>query len=402
MKILMLGWELPPHNSGGLGVACYQLCKALAKKGADIEFILPYTADHSVNFMKISAAHPQDVETVRRAGIAYDSFQYVKNTGEIEYADIFGQSAIYEKAVERISNTATFDVIHAHDWLTCRAGLRAKELSGKPLVVHFHSVESDRSGQEMGGNPLVREVESLALLFADRIIAVSDHTKKSIIREYGIPADKIEIVHNSFDPAGLIETSGENTYAYLREMKKHGYKVVSNIGRLTIQKGLTSLLNAYAKVVNYVPKSFLLIVGSGDQYFDLVSLSAQLGIGKNVLFADFQRGKAYRDAYSIADLFVMPSVSEPFGLTPLEAIGYGTPVLISNQSGVAEVIHNALKVDFWDTDEMANQITAVLRGKSLGNELHKNSLREYEQMSWADAADKMFDVYNYHAYGLVA
>lgn len=402
MKILMLGWELPPHNSGGLGVACYQLCRALAQKGADIEFVLPYTAEHSVDFMRINAAHPQDVETVLKAGIAYDSFQYIKKTGEIEWVDLFGQSAIYEQAVERIVKLAEFDVIHAHDWLTCRAGLRAKELTGKPLIVHFHSVEADRSGKEMGGNPLVREIEGLSLLFADRVIAVSNHTKRAIMREYGIPADKIEVVHNSFDPNGLIETSGDNAYTYLSEMKLQGYKVISNIGRLTIQKGLTNLLHAYAHVVKYVPKSFLLIVGSGDQYYDLINLSAELGIGKHVLFADFQRGKAYRDAYTIADLFVLPSVSEPFGLTPLEAIGYGTPVLISKQSGVSEVIQNGLKVDFWDEQEMANQMVAVLRSDSLGAELHRNSLREYERMSWNDAADKLFDVYNHHLVGAAA
>jgi glycogen(starch) synthase len=402
MKILMLGWELPPHNSGGLGVACYQLCQALAKRGADIEFVLPYTADHSIDFMRINAAHPQDVETVLKAGIAYDSFQYVKKTGEIEWVDLFGQSAIYEKAVERIVQMAEFDIIHAHDWLTCRAALRAKELSGKPLITHFHSVEADRCGQEMGGNPLVREIESLALMFSDRVIAVSNHTKRAIVREYGIPVDKIEVVHNSFDPTGLVEASGENAYTYLSEMKKQGYRVVSNIGRLTIQKGLTSLLQAFARVVEYVPKSYLLIVGSGDQYYELINLSAQLGIGKNVLFADFQRGKGYRDAYAVADLFVMPSVSEPFGLTPLEAIGYGTPVLISKQSGVSEVIQNGLKVDFWDVDEMANQIVAVLRSDALGGELHRNSLREYERMNWSDAADKLFSIYDRHAVGVAA
>jgi glycogen synthase len=147
MKILMLGWELPPYNSGGLGIACYQLCKALAGKGADIEFVLPYTADHSdIDFMKINAAHPQDVEQVIKAGIAYDSFKYVKKNGKVEWIDLFGQCKIYETAVERIAKNAEFGIIHAHDWLTCRAAIRAKMITGKPLVVHLHSVESDRAG----------------------------------------------------------------------------------------------------------------------------------------------------------------------------------------------------------------------------------------------------------------
>jgi glycosyltransferase involved in cell wall biosynthesis len=398
MKVLMLGWELPPHNSGGLGVACYQLCKALAKKGVDIEFVLPYTADHSdIDFMKINAAHPQDVERVLQAGIAYDSFKYVKTTGEIEYVDIFGQSAIYEEAVGRIVQLAEFDIIHAHDWLTCRAAIRAKMISGKPLIVHMHSIDSYRSGQVQGGNPLVREIESLALMLADRIIAVSQHTKDGIIREYGIPADKIEVVHNSIDESALVPHTGENDYAYLTAMKAQGYRVVVNVGRMTIQKGLTNLLRAFRLVVERAPKTLLLFVGSGDQYRELIMSAAELGIGQNVLFADFQRGKRYRDAYAVADLFVMPSVSEPFGITALEAIGYGTPVLISKQSGVGEVIRNCLRVDFWDIDEMANQITAVVQHDPLRNVLHENSYREWQRLSWDTSADKLLPVYRKHA-----
>ncbi|MGI9027459.1 MAG: glycosyltransferase family 4 protein [Candidatus Saccharimonadales bacterium] len=392
----MLGWELPPHNSGGLGVACYQLCKALSKKGVDIEFVLPYTAEHNIDFMKINSAHPQDVETVLKAGIAYDSFKYIKKTGEVEYVDIFGQSAIYEQAVERIVQLAEFNVIHAHDWLTCRAALRAKELSGKPLIVHIHSIEADRAGVEHGGNPMVREIEAMAMMIADKVVAVSEHTKRAIVSEYDIPADKIDVIHNSMDINSLLPQSGANAYAYLEKMKQKGYKVVTSVGRLTIQKGLPNLLVAFKEVVARQPKSLLLIVGSGEQYYELIGLSAQLGISKNVVFTNFQRGKNCRDAFSIADLFVMPSISEPFGLTPLEAIGYGTPALISHQSGVAEVIRNCLKVDFWDTQEMANQIVNVLRSDALAEELHRNSLLEYNRLSWSDSADKLFDMYQHH------
>jgi glycogen synthase len=404
MRILMLGWELPPHNSGGLGVACFQLCKALSKKGADIEFVVPYTAEHSeVNFMRVSAAHPQDVEQVIRAGIAYDSFRYIKGTGEVHDVDLFGQVAIYEQAVERIVPEAAFDVIHAHDWLTCRAAIRAKVMSGKPLVVHLHSVEADRAGKPFGGNPLVREIENMALLLADRIVAVSKHTKDTIIREYDIPGDKIEVVHNHFDPAGLLTPIGSaNAYTYLEDMKKQGYKVIANIGRLTIQKGLPNLLYAFQKVVHFAPKTFLLIVGSGEQRNELVALSAELGIGQNVLFADFQRGKGYRDAYEVADLFVMPSVSEPFGLTALESIGYGTPVLLSRQTGVSEMIQNALKVDFWDVEEMANKMVTLVQNDALREELHANSLREYLRHSWDNSADKLLGIYDQHLHGAAA
>ncbi len=397
MKILMLGWELPPFNSGGLGVACYQLCKALSKKGADIEFVLPYTADHNIDFMRINSAHPQDVEAVINAGIAYDSFKYVKKTGEIEWVDLFGQSAIYEEAVERIVLLAEFDIIHAHDWLTFRAALRAKEKTNKPLILHVHSIESDRAGKEMSGNPMVREIEATAMLLADKVIAISNHTKKAIMREYDIPADKIEIVHNSMDQDDILPLDDHNSYKYLASLKSQGYRVVVNVGRLTIQKGLPNLLRAAQHVVEHVPKTVFLIVGSGEQERELLELAAELGISQNVIFTGFQRGKTWRDAFGVGDLFVMPSLSEPFGLTPLESIGYGTPVLISRQSGVSEILSNCLKVDFWDIDEMANQITAVVQNDGLRDTLIANATEEYRKMSWNQAADKLMDTYHRHA-----
>ncbi len=397
MRILMLGWELPPHNSGGLGVACYQLCKALSKKGADIEFVLPYTASHpGVEFMHVNAAHPQDVEAVIKAGTAYQSFKYVQKTGEVRMVDVAGQVAVYEEAVGRIVKLAEFDVIHAHDWLTCRAGLRAKMMTGKPLIVHFHSIESDRAGREFGGNPMVREIEALTASLADRVIAVSQFTKDAIIREYGVPEDKIEVVHNHFDPNHL-EPAGEgNVYRYLEYMRGLGYRTVVNVGRLTIQKGLPNLLLAFKEVLAREPKTFLLIVGDGEQRHELIKQSADLGIASNVFFTGFQRGKRVRDAYSSGDLFVMPSVSEPFGLAALEAIGYGTPVLVSRQAGVSEVIRSCLKVDFWDVNDMANKILAVVRNDALRDELHANSHREYLNRSWDKAADQLWDVYNRH------
>lgn len=401
MKILMLGWELPPHNSGGLGTACYQLCKALSKKDVDIEFVLPYTASHGIDFMKVNAAHPQDVTAVWKSGMAYESFkyEYVKTDGQTGSVDLHGQSMIYADAVERIVEYAEFEVIHAHDWLTCRAAIRAKEVSGKPLIVHMHSIEADRAGGHGKGNPFVREIEELGLLLADKVIAVSEHTKKAIMREYHIPGDKIEVVHNSIDLEDWPELEGENVYKYLTKMKQHGYRVVEYVGRVTVQKGLTNLIRAAQHVVERAPKTIFLIVGSGEQERELLELAAQLGISQNVVFTGFQRGKKLRDAFGIGDLFVMPSVSEPFGLTPLEAIGYGTPALISKQSGVAEVLQNCLKVDHWDVDEMANQITAVVQNDALRDELHANSYREYQQMSWNKAADQLIGMYDHHRSG---
>lgn len=395
MKILMLGWELPPHNSGGLGIACYQLCKALSKKDIAIEFVLPYRADHGIDFMDITAAHPQGVTEVIRSGIAYDSYKYVLEDGSEQWLDIYTQQQLYEHAVAKLADEKEFDIVHAHDWLTFRAALRVKEARGCPIILHVHSVESDRAGNQRG-NPLVHDIEELALHAADRVIAVSQHTKNAIVRDYGVPADKIEVVHNSIEPGDLVPLDPNNAYRYLEVMKGLGYRVVVNVGRLTVQKGLPNLLRAAKEVVARAPKTLFLIVGSGEQYYELLELAAELGIGPNVFFTDFQRGKRWRDAYAIGDLFVMPSVSEPFGLTPLEAIGYGTPALVSKQSGVAEVLSNVLKVDFWDIREMANQITAVVQNDPLRDELLANSQREYERLSWDDAGDKVMDVYRQH------
>ena len=397
----MLGWELPPHNSGGLGIACYQLCKALSKKQIDIEFILPYQANHGVTFMDVIAAHPQDIVSVRRSGIAYDSFQYTHADGSEEWLSIFEQQALYEESVARLVEEKEFDIIHAHDWLTFRAGLRAREIKRCPLILHVHSVESDRSAGNQG-NPLVREIENEAMHLADKVIAVSQHTKQAIIRDYDIPADKIEVVHNSIDQSELAPLDPENAYHYLSRMKALGYRVVVNVGRLTVQKGLPNLLRAASEVIARCPKTLFLIVGSGEQYYELIELAAELGIGPNVIFTDFQRGKRWRDAYAIGDLFVMPSVSEPFGLTPLEAIGYGTPSLVSQQSGVSEVLNNCLKVDYWDVREMANKIAAVVQSDSLRDTLASNAYQEFEKLSWDTVSDKVVNLYENHLSGALA
>ena len=306
----MLGWELPPHNSGGLGVACYQLCRALARRDVAIEFIVPYRANHGIDFMRVTAASPQHVEDVLRSGIAYDSIKYVLSDGsEAEY-NIFDQQGLYEAAVARMVKRREYDIIHAHDWLTFRAGLRAREILGRPLVLHVHSIEADRAGGR-GGNPLVRDIEWVAFHMADRIIAISDLTRQAIAREYGIPPEKIDVIHNGIERDDLIPADPPlaTTYQYLAALRAQGYRVVVNIGRLTIQKGLPNLLRAAQLVVGKHPKTMFLIVGSGEQYTELIELAADLGIAKHVIFTDFQRGKPWRDAYAIGDLFVMPSIS---------------------------------------------------------------------------------------------
>jgi glycosyltransferase involved in cell wall biosynthesis len=374
------------------------MCRALAKKGADIEFILPYKADHGISFMKITAAHPQGVSEILKSGIAYDSYKYKFTDGHIETHDIYSQVHMYEQAVAQLVVNRQFDVIHAHDWLTFRAALRAKQMAKCPIVLHVHSIERDRAGGAEG-NPLCREIEGISLMLADRVIAVSEHTKQMIIEDYGIPAGKIEVVHNSIEPDDMEPLDDDNAYHYLSAMRGLGYRVVVAVSRLTVQKGLPNLLHAAKEVVKREPKTLFLIVGSGEQYFELLRLAADLGIATNVIFTGFQRGKRWRDAYSSADLFVMPSVSEPFGITALEAVGYGTPALVTNQSGVAEVLRNCLKVDFWDINEMANQITAVIQNDSLRDTLHSNAHHEFESMSWSHAADKLLGIYDDHKVG---
>lgn len=403
MKILMLGWELPPHNSGGLGVACFQLCKALSRSGADIEFVLPYTAAHDAQFMTITAVHPQGVEAIQRSGTAYDSARYHYTDGHHETVSIFEQQLRYEQSVSDHfgDGEVAHDVIHAHDWLTFRAALRLKERTGLPLIVHVHSVERDRAGGGFG-NALVREIEAMAFHLADSIVAVSNHTKAMIAEDYDIPADKIAVVHNSIDQDMVVPLDADNAYRYLTMLKQQGYRVVTNIGRLTVQKNLVQLLHAAKEVIARAPKTMFLIVGDGDQYIELITTAAKLGISKNVLFTGFQRGKAWRDAYAIGDLFVMPSISEPFGLVALEAIGYGCPVLVSKQSGVAEVIRNSLQVDFWDVHELANQITAVVQHDTLRDELYKGAQREYQHLSWDKPAERLRKLYAKHAVGVAA
>ncbi len=379
----MLGWELPPHNSGGLGQACFDMCKSLSNQNVDIEFILPYISSHNIDFMKVTSAFNNTELQKNVLHQAYDSINYTYSSKEHE---------LFEETVDDLISDKTFDIVHAHDWLTFRAAIRIKERTNLPIILHVHSIESDRAGGQRG-NELVRDIEEYCLKLADKVIAVSEHTKQAIIREYSVPSENIEVVHNSINTDDIIPLSGINSYRYIELMKEKGYKVAVNFGRLTIQKGLSNLIEAMHKVVAKHPKSLLLIIGSGEQYFDLIKLSADLGISSHVLFADFQRGKKLRDGIAIGDLFVMPSISEPFGLTALEAIGYGTPAMVSKQSGVSEIVKNMLKVDFWDIDEMANKIATAFENPELLDELLNKSSSELQNISWDQSSMKIKNLY---------
>lgn len=401
----MLGWELPPHHTGGMGIVCYQMCKELASSGAQIEFVLPYSADFShIDFMQINPALPHDASEVitSHGGSTYDSqhFDYVMRDGSTRGVAMHEHQETYKSYVSRLVTYADYDVIHAHDWLTFRAALAAKQATGAPLFVHIHSTEFDRSGGGYG-NPLVREIEETGLHMADKIFAVSEATKAIIIREYGIAPEKIEVVHNSMELEAheLYENTDDNSFRYLTTMQRHGYGVVVSAGRLTIQKGLMHLLDAFRLVVDVRPKSLLLIVGPGEQYTELLERAAELDLSAHVIFTGHLNGtgKQWRDAFRVGNLFVMPSVSEPFGITPFEALAHGTPALISKQTGASEILQNVLTVDFWDIREMANLISAVLSSHDLETTLAENGREELLSQNWKKSAGKMMGHYHHFA-----
>jgi len=396
----MLGWELPPHNSGGLGVACYHLAKALALQGTSIDFVVPYDAKHeNIDFMEIHSA--TKLSPLERYGMgAYDSKFLLETKEGAELGglkDIRDVQRHYVKYIEEMvtdSNAKEYAAIHAHDWLTMEAGIRAKQLTDAPLVVHVHSTEFDRSGGG-SGNPIAREIEYQGLLVADRIIAVSQVTKDVIIEQYGIPADKIDVVHNAIDVSSFDDgyEYDRRTYKYLEGLKSEGYTIISAVTRMTIQKGLVNLIYAMAKAVDKYDRLALLLAGDGEQRDELIRLASELGISDKIFFTGFVRGKQWRDAYSVSDIFVMSSVSEPFGLTALEAAHHDNALIITKQSGVAEVLNSIFRYDFWDVDRLADQIVGIATSDSLRNALKQDVQHEYDRLSWDDVATKCINMY---------
>lgn len=379
MKLLMLGWELPPHNSGGLGVACYHMAKALANSGVDIDFVLPYRANHpDTDWMRVHSATDQIPDQRSEGTLAYSR----------DYVSLRKLQANYIAHVEHLVSTREFDVVHAHDWLTMEAGMRAKEIAGLPLIVHVHATEFDRSASE-NGNPLIHEIEYQGLMMADRIFAVSNITKAIIVNKYNIPADKIEVVHNALDVTSLLNYEyDQRTYRYLESLRDEGYTIVGTVTRFTVQKGLTQLMKAAARASERYDRLAFLFCGDGEQRDELIAMAADLGISDKVYFTGFVRGKQWRDAYSVSDVFVMSSVSEPFGLTALEAAHHDNALIISKQSGVGEVLKGIFRYDFWDTDKLADQIIGVATSPALLSSLRQAAKSEYLKFSWYDVAQK--------------
>ena len=393
----MLGWELPPHNSGGLGVACYYLSKALALNGADIDFVVPYSAKHEdIDFMKVHSA--TKLSPLHKFGMgAYDSNFLLEtesrdNLGELK--TIRDIQYRYTQFVEDMVKDKEFDAIHAHDWLTMEAGMRAKQITKAPLIVHVHATEFDRAGGN-SGNPIVHEIEYQGLMMADRILAVSAITKDIIVQKYGIPADKIEVVHNAIDVDSLNDgyEYDMRTYRYLEGLKSEGYTIISAITRFTIQKGLANLVRAVAKASEKYDRFALLLAGDGEQRDELIRLAADLGVSDKIFFTGFVRGKQWRDAYSVSDVFVLSSISEPFGLTALEAAHHDNALVITNQSGVGEVLNSIFRYDFWDIDRLADQLVGIATSPALKDSLRQNVTNEYARLSWHDVAKKCMSQY---------
>ena len=398
MKVLMYGWEFPPHNSGGLGVASYGLARALVGEGADVRFVLPRrypVAASGATMVFATEANPLDGEQARRYASGYlteDELAFLRGKyPELQYGpSLFDEVLRYAALAPLVALREGADVIHVHDWLCIPAGIAAQEVLGVPLVVHIHATEFDRTG--FGKiNQGVYDIERRGLHVADQIIAVSEYTKRILTERYDVDPDKVAVVYNGIDAddsavAGAVEGD-------MRRLKEAGWGIVLFVGRLTLQKGPDYFLRAAHRVLAHRPHTLFVVSGSGDMAKHIIDEAARLGIGDRVLFTGFLRDKELVRLYRSADLVVMPSVSEPFGIVPLEALLNGTPVLISKQAGVGEVVRHALKTDFWDTDEMVNKIIAVLDHPTLRTTLATAGEREARAQVWKRVAERCMMVY---------
>lgn len=422
----MFGWEFPPHIAGGLGTACYGMTRGLARNGVEVIFVMPRAyGDEDQRFARVVNA--SDVETIGTRDhefseellekvsfihidsnmlpyispeeyVAYHD-EFVRSGRTHEWTDVWRQRYTFSgkyganlmEEVARYAMVAAqvakdlegqFDVIHAHDWLTYFAGIAAKRVSGKPLVVHMHATEFDRSGENI--NRRVYAIEKAGMQAADRVIAVSELTRRIVIGKYGIPADKVVTVHNAV-------RFGESEEAVPERAVKD--KVVTFLGRITYQKGPDYFVEAAAKVLQRVPDVRFVMAGSGDLMNHVVRRVAQLGIADRFHFTGFLKGGEVQRMFRLSDVYVMPSVSEPFGISPLEAMRSGVPVIISRQSGVAEVLDYAIKVNYWDVDALADAIYGLLTYPALGRMFASKGLKEVTGLKWTNAAAKIKTVY---------
>lgn len=425
LRVLMFGWEFPPHIAGGLGTACYGLTRGLSEHDVQVYFVMPRaTGDEDQRFIRVLSASDVEAEyskvgieklsdTIKFIEVDSNLVPYISpeqfeeerkeheisKEREILTSDVWRERYTFSgrygaNIMEEIARYAIvaaeiakqlegeFDVIHAHDWLTYYAGIAAKRVSGKPLVVHIHATEYDRSGENI--NETVRNIEHAGFSAADRVIAVSDLTRNIVINRYGIEPSKVVRVHNAVDFSGMIEGKAERGV---------DDKIVTFLGRITYQKGPDYFVEAAAKVLKRLPNVRFVMAGSGDLMNRTIRHVARLGIADRFHFAGFLRGDDVQKMFSMSDVYVMPSVSEPFGISPLEAMRSNVPVIISKQSGVAEVLDYAVKVDYWDVDAMADAIYGLLQYPALGKMFVRKGYEEVANLKWHDSAGEVKALY---------
>ncbi|MDP3432324.1 MAG: glycosyltransferase family 4 protein [Bacteroidota bacterium] len=423
MKVLMFGWEFPPNISGGLGTACYGLTKGLSKlSGVDVTFVVPKVFGgedkrniklvgagdvpitnrkiclekfgNSIDYFEVSSklvpyVDPEDYSrqtsyTVEgtKAFIETDTQGKVKFTGKYG-TDLLSEIARYALVANVIAQDVKFDVIHAHDWLTYPAGIAAKQVSGKPLVIHVHATDFDRSGGNV--NPNVYAIEKQGMDAADKIITVSNLTKQIVIDKYGIDPAKITTVYNAVEPYQIKSSTPFD--------KGFDEKVVTFLGRITSQKGPEFFVDAASQVLKRMDNVRFVMAGSGDMMNNMIRRSAQLKITDKFHFTGFLKGDDVFRMLRMSDVYIMPSVSEPFGISPLEAMQAGVPVIISHQSGVAEILSNAIKINFWDVDAMADAIHGIINYPVMSKMLASHGKKESLKLKWEDSARLVKQVY---------
>ena len=412
MQILMFGWEFPPRMSGGLGTACFGMTKGLAGLGHRITFILPQADQTSAPFLNLVAAYGIPVSSAdledRGAGALHrltvhpisalltpylneDRYRELtlygrsgfRNSAVVYGHDLIAEVIRYGRAAGAVARRFSFDIIHAHDWMTVPAALLARRISGKPLVLHIHSLEYDRSGDNVNGEILAIERDGLEQ--ADRVIAVSHRTKRMIVERYQIPPKKVSVIYNA--------VSRNEAQRIYRTERTGRQKTVLFLGRITFQKGPDYFVEAAARVLKVLPDVTFVMAGAGNMMRQLVERVGELKIGDRFHFTGFLQGEEIERIFSLSDLYVMPSVSEPFGISPLEAMLYDVPVILSRQSGVAEILKHALKVDFWDIRELSAKIIAVLKHPALMGVMAEKAKEELRTIRWDTAAERISELY---------
>lgn len=425
LKVLMFGWEFPPHISGGLGTACYGLTKGLSKiKHLDVIFVVPrFFGDEESKHVQLIGANQIPVKITQ---VAYElnygkSMEWVEvgskiipytspenyyqlkqestnekqlwlqtdPQGRIPFSggygtNLFSEIYNYSLVAAQLAKIYDFDIIHAHDWLTYPAGIAAKQTSGKPLVLHVHATDFDRSGGSV--NPTVYAIEKEGMNQADAIITVSNLTRNTVISNYSISPKKVVTIHNAAEPIALPIQQTNLT-------KGSDEKIVTFLGRITLQKGPEYFIEAANKVLQKMENVRFVMAGSGDMMHKMIERAARLGITDKFHFTGFLKGADVLKMFSKSDLYIMPSVSEPFGISPLEAMQSGVPVIISKQSGVSEILKHVIKIDFWDIDKMANAIYSILSYPALSNMIKQNGLSEANNLIWDKPAKKVYQVY---------